>query len=112
MIRLNQIEVDDNAPAFAKAHMKQENVWHIQTPGVGGGGGGGQTSTLMDHPLANPEIDEWKNGMVMASEFAKEVGMKPCYFRNDNDDDPDNGMVLSPIQKWQSHQKFPRPQQR
>ena len=93
MIRLNQIEVDDNAPAFAKAHIKQENVWHTQTPG-------GQTCSLMDYPLANTEIDEWKNGMTMARELAKDLGMKPSYFRNDNDDDPDNpdnGWFYSPF---------------
>ena len=43
----------------------------------------------MDYPLADSEIDEWKNEMVMARELAKELRMKPSYFRNDHDVDPD-----------------------
>ncbi|CAC5426552.1 unnamed protein product [Mytilus coruscus] len=56
MIRINQIEADDNAPKFAKAHIKQENVWKSQYPG-------GVTCSLRDYPALGEEVSAWKIGI-------------------------------------------------
>ncbi|CAG2238803.1 unnamed protein product [Mytilus edulis] len=73
MIRLNQIEVDDNAPAFAKAHIKQENVWHRQAHG-------GILCSLLDYPALGTEIWDWKEGIQMARILARNLGMGPDFY--------------------------------
>ena len=90
MIRLSQIQADDNASAFAKAHIKQENVWHRQNPGV--------TCSLTDYPVHGQEIDAWKTGIHRARELARDLGMVPINTDladdDDDDDDDDLGWVF------------------
>jgi len=82
-----QIQVDDNAPAFAKAHIKQENVWHRQIPG-------GVTCSLTDYPAHGQEIDAWKTGIHRARELARDLGMVPINtdLADDDDDDDDDDL--------------------
>ncbi|VDH92321.1 Hypothetical predicted protein, partial [Mytilus galloprovincialis] len=89
MIRLSQIEADDNAPKFAKAHIKQENVWKSQYPG-------GVTCSLRDYPALGEEISAWKIGIRRARDLAKELGIIPRDLNidlgfDDDDGDDDDG---------------------
>lgn len=93
---MSQIEADDNAASFAKAHVKQENVWHRQTQG-------GVTCSLMDYPAHGEEEMAWKQGIERARELARNLGMRPGFFSHDNGDDddpddPDNGWFYRPFQ--------------
>lgn len=42
----------------------------------------------------------------MARKLAKELGMKPCYFRDDNDDDSDNGCFYLPFKNGDHSKLF------
>ncbi|CAG2201629.1 unnamed protein product [Mytilus edulis] len=89
MIRLSQIEANDNAPKFAKAHIKQENVWKSQYPG-------GVTCSLRDYPALGEEISAWKIGIRRARDLAKELGIIPRDLNidlgfDDDDGDDDDG---------------------
>ena len=89
MVRLQQIQADPNAPSFAKAHVKQENVWHKQFNNF-------VSPNLREYPQDGEEITAWVEGIQMAQEKARYVGMIPTTFNdNDDPDDPDD-----PSQKW------------
>jgi hypothetical protein len=88
MIRLSQIEADQNAPRFAKAHIKQENVWKNQYPV-------GPLCSFTDYPAIGEEITLWKAGMYQARELAKSLGMVPANLDvnrelDDSDDDDED----------------------
>ena len=77
MIRLEQIRVDPNAPAFAKPHPKQESTWAKQYPE-------GYEKACLDHyPVHGEEVQAWREGTSLAQELARSVGMAPT----DADDD-------------------------
>lgn len=71
MIRLEQIRVDPNAPEFAKPHPKQESIWAKQYPE-------GYEKACLDHyPVHGEEVQAWREGMGLAEELARSVGMAP-----------------------------------
>ena len=58
MIRLQSIVCNDNAPNWAKAHIKQENVWRNQE-----GAAQGLAPNLRDYPAAGEETTAWMAGV-------------------------------------------------
>ena len=101
MVRLNQLQADPNAPAFARAHIKQENVWAKQfIPVI-------EFADLKDYPAVGEEIDLWKEGMRMARELATELGMTRNFFdiyEYDGPEDP-NDWFMKPFTSG-DHQKL------
>ena len=82
MIRIEQIEVDNNSPKFVRNHRKQENVWKKQyqeSPDM--------ASVLSDCPSECVTLGKWKEGMLLAHEMAMSVGIIPTLFKNDASDD-------------------------
>lgn len=69
MIRLQTILVNENAPNWAKAHVKQENVWAKQFPVDI------PKADLKQYPAPGEEIEAWKAGIEMAKAKAREVGI-------------------------------------
>lgn len=71
MIRLEQIRVDPNAPEVAKPHPKQESIWAKQYPE-------GYEKACLDHYLVHgEEVQAWREGIGLAKELARSVGMAP-----------------------------------
>jgi hypothetical protein len=83
MIRLEQIRIDPNAPAFAKPHPKQESIWHRQYPV------GFASANLKEYPQRGSEVNAWRQGILEARQLAIAVGMAPRFQRDDNDSDSD-----------------------
>ena len=76
MIRLSEIQADPNAPSFMKPHIKQGKVWdkqfHVDA----------QRASLKEYPEEGEEVKLWEEGIGMARQLAKEVGITPEYFDN------------------------------
>lgn len=72
MIRLAQIQADPNGPKFSRARVKQENIWssHYNMARE-------QPANLFEYPALGEEVSAWKEGMQMAQQMAKIVGMTP-----------------------------------
>ncbi|KXJ10791.1 hypothetical protein AC249_AIPGENE21797 [Exaiptasia diaphana] len=86
MIRLEQIRIDPDAPAFAKPHPKQESIWHRQYPV------GFVSANLKVYPQRGTEVNAWRQGIMEATTcipIAIAVGMTPHAQRDDNDSDSD-----------------------
>ena len=90
MVRLEQIAVDDNATVFARAHIKQENVWHKQY----------QIDNALNikeilcvYPDQHLTLFKWGEGMRIAQDIAGNLGIgprkDPRYGRNEGDDGND-----------------------
>ena len=85
MIRLEQIRVDPNAPEFAKPHPKQESIWAQQYPV------GFEKVRLDQYPDHGEEVQAWREGISVAQELARSVGMAPTNGEGDNGDDGGGG---------------------
>ena len=89
MIRLEQIAVNNDAPVFARAYIKQENVWK---PIMMAGGrqvrwkasqveaNHDVEQLLKNYPDRQQSVQKWREGMQMAQDIARTLGMGP---RND-----------------------------
>jgi hypothetical protein len=66
MIRLQQIQADPDAPKFARAHIKQENVWGRQFDNIA-------PPDLAAYPAPGEEVLAWKEGARQAMDLAREV---------------------------------------
>ena len=71
MIRLKQIRVKENAPNFVKPHPKQESIWEKQYRD------GYQKARLDQHPVPGDEILARMEGISVAQQLARSVGMGP-----------------------------------
>ena len=74
MVRLNCITSDSDGPQLSRAHKKQENVWHKQHPSD-------SLCNLKSYPGSGEEITAWKQGIELARNKARSVGMTPTYFK-------------------------------
>lgn len=94
MIRLEQIQCDPDGPKFARNHIKQENVWHKQYDMANI-----QKVDLTNYPPPGDEVKAWKEGIEMAQQLARDLGMLPNFFHGGNDgpDDPDNDWFYRPF---------------
>ena len=62
----------------SKAHIKQGDVWRKQYENTD------TTVDLKDYPAVGKEIELWRDGVKMAREAAKYVGMVPQFFSGDH----------------------------
>lgn len=86
---MEQIRVDPLAPEFAKPHPKQESIWARQYPD------GFVKARLDEYPTPELVVNAWKDGILIAQELARAVGMAPNdtfdnVARGDGDDDDDH----------------------
>ena len=75
MMRLEQIAIEKNSPVFARAHIKQENVWYKQyeiskNSKI-------DEDVLKNYPSPADTVTKWKEGMKVAQEMASVLGMGP-----------------------------------
>ena len=96
MIRIEQIEADNNSPAFLRNHCKQENVWNKQYQESSD-----MASVLLDYPSECVTIEKWKEGMLLVHEMAMLVGIIPTLYKNDAS--VDYSCFFSPDYAKQSH---------
>ena len=71
MARLQMMQADPDGPRSSRAHIKQEDVWRKQYENTD------TTVNLKDYPAVGEEIELWRDGVKMAREAAKYVGMVP-----------------------------------
>lgn len=76
MIRLSQIQADPDAPLFARAYVKQENVWKKQFPSDSA------SATMQEYPVNGEEVSLWQEGSQLARDLATSLGMHKSYFDN------------------------------
>ena len=86
MVRLAQIEADPNGPKFARAHVKQENIWSRQYNLAEE-----ERANLKRYPANGEEVIAWKEGIQMAREMAVSVGMAPVDGDENSDGDDGDG---------------------
>ena len=87
IIRLNQIQADPDAPKFARAHVKHENVWERQF------NENAERTSLQEYPLPGEEVKLWEEGITMARNLAASLGITNDHFYNydyDGPADPDD----------------------
>lgn len=89
MIRLEQIRVDPKAPDFANPHPKEESICAKQYPD-------GYEKACLDHyPVHGEEVQAWSEGVSLAQELGRSVGMAPTDADDgepgDGGDDDDGG---------------------
>lgn len=85
MIRLEEIRVDPNAPELAKPHPKQESIWAKQYPV------GHEKVRLDEYPNHGEEVQAWREGMLLAQELSRSVGMAPADVDGHGHGDDDGG---------------------
>ena len=78
MVRLQMMQADPDGPRFSRAHIKQEDVWRKQYENTD------TTVNLKDYPAVGAEIELWRDGVKMAREAGKYVGMVPQFFSGDH----------------------------
>ena len=69
MMRRQVIQVDPDAPSWSKVHIKQENVWGKQYDRER------EKVDLTQYPAAGEEIIAWQEGIVIAQEKARTMGI-------------------------------------
>ena len=84
MIRIEQIEVDNNSPKFLRNHRKQENIWKKQ---YNNNESLDIESLLSEYPSECLTIEKWKEGMSLAQEMAMLAGITPTLFKINSSDD-------------------------
>ena len=84
MIRLSQILADPDALKFARAHVKQENVWERQF------NENAERASLQEYPLPGEEVKLWEEGITMARNLAASLGITNDYFYSYDYDRPEN----------------------
>ena len=94
MMRLQSIQVDEDAPNWAKAHLKQENVWSKQFQTID------NPVDLKRYPKSGEETDAWKEGVRLAQERAVKVGMSPAHLISLNGDPKNEN---DPEIEWFNH---------
>ena len=99
MIRLEEIRVAPSAPEVAKPHPKQESIWEQQYERPI------NMVNLKEYPVIGAEIEAWKEGIKIARELARSVGMRPAIQvpnedRFDDDDNNNDGGNVSHEDYW------------
>lgn len=70
LVRLEQIQLNPNAPEYAKPHPKKESVWYKQYIGI-------PKANLAEYPTADGTLHAWREGICKAKELATYAGMFP-----------------------------------